>query len=229
MQLGRNVEVITIGDGDLWALNKPAGTLSHPNKPGEEKKSLIEAPYDYEKQAYITDEGPYYLLHRLDGPTSGLILITPNKKTADKVKELLKQRKVKKGYNAIVLGVPPMKSGLWRDKLTKQHIADGRAVRGAVGGGAPAETQMYFLKRFSTPVESSLLELQPLTGRTHQLRIQCSQRKIPIVGDATYGDFTVNKEVKAKNLLLHAKSILIESLNFYAEAPLPRYFGKWGK
>jgi len=228
MQLGEGVEVITISDAGLWALNKPAGTLSHPNKPGEESYSLINAPYDMKEEAYMTDEGPYFLLHRLDGPTSGVILVTPYERVASQVKEMLKTRKVKKIYNAIVAGVPSPEKALWRDKLTKRRHNEG-GVRGVVGGGAPAESQMYVLKKFEKPLPSALLELQPLTGRTHQLRIQCAQRRTPIIGDATYGDFALNRELKAKHLMLHARAVMIEEFGFYAEAELPKHFLKWGK
>jgi 23S rRNA-/tRNA-specific pseudouridylate synthase len=230
MQLAEGVEVLFISEQGLWALNKPSGVLSHPNKPGEEKNSLIVAPYDMKEEAYMTDEGPYYLLHRLDGPTSGVIMVTPYAAVARDVKELIRARKVKKVYNAIVAGCPRKPKELWTDKLQKTFDRAGGGVRGrAIGGGAPAETQMALLKSFHSPIESSLLELRPLTGRTHQLRIQSAKRKMPIIGDATYGDFRLNRELRAKTLLLHARSFEIPSMNFYAEAALPKEFIKWGK
>jgi tRNA pseudouridine65 synthase len=232
MQLGEGVDVILIGKEGLWALNKPAGTLSHPNKPGEENKSLIVAPYDPKEEAFMTDEGPFFLLHRLDGPTSGVILVTPFAKVAHDVKELMRARKVKKTYFAIVKGypLPTRQKCLWQDKLAKTHLDDGSGVRGKViGGGALAETQMQLVRKFFAPIGSSLLELRPLTGRTHQLRIQCAQRHMPIVGDATYGDFALNRQLKVKNLYLHAAKIEIPALKFEAECELPKYFNKWGR
>jgi 23S rRNA-/tRNA-specific pseudouridylate synthase len=115
MQLGPGVDVIAIGDEGLWALYKPAGVMSHPNKPGEEAQSLIVAPYDPKEEAFMTDEGPYYLLHRLDGPTSGLILVTPFAHLAGKVRELFRTRKIKKTYYAIVANfpLPGREKGLW--------------------------------------------------------------------------------------------------------------------
>lgn len=222
--------MITISQQGLWAFNKPSGVLSHPNKAGEEENSLIIAPYDMREEAFMTDEGPYYLLHRLDGPTSGVILATPYAALARDVKELIRARKVKKTYNAIVAGRPRKPKELWTDKLQKTFDRTSGGVRGkAIGGGAPAETQMTVLKNFHAPVESALLELRPLTGRTHQLRIQCAKRGLPIIGDATYGDFKLNRELKARTLLLHALSFEIPALNFYAEAELPREFTRWGK
>ncbi len=229
MQLGEGVEVLTISQEGLWAFSKPAGVLSHPNKAGEEARSLIIAPYDFKTEAYQTDEGPFFLLHRLDGPTSGVILGTPNASLAEKVKELLRSQRVKKTYVAIVANLPQKKQELWRDKLTKHRDIEGRGVRGAIGGGAPAETQMHVLRTFQTPIPSALLELRPLTGRTHQLRIQCAQRKLPIVGDATYGNFALNRQLKAKRLLLHAARVEIPSMNFEIECEEDAIFRRWGK
>jgi 23S rRNA-/tRNA-specific pseudouridylate synthase len=230
MQFGPGVEVIAVSDEGLWALYKPAGIMSHPNKPGEEGQSLIVAPYDPKSEAFMTDEGPYFLLHRLDGPTSGIILVTPYAQLAHKVRDLFRSRGVKKTYYAIVANFPaPNQSkGMWRDKLGKTQIREG-GVRGTIGGGAPAETHVNLIKKFHTPIGSSLLELRPITGRTHQLRIQCAHRGMPIIGDATYGDFALNRQLKTKNLYLHAAKIEIPSMNFHIESHLPRYFQRWGK
>ena len=80
----------------------------------------------------------------------------------------------------------------------------------------------------------ALMELQPVTGRTHQLRVQCAKRKLPIVGDSTYGNFKLNRELRkvtgSKRLFLHASHIRIP-LNdaeqreyFEVESPMPAEF-----
>jgi len=230
MKLHEGVEVISISPAGLWAFDKPAGVLSHPNGMGDIDQSLIEAPYDFDEEAFVTEEGLFYLLHRLDGPTSGVILGTPHAALARDIKELLRARKVKKTYLAVVAGHPKKDREMWIDKLQKTKTKDGRGVRGeAVGGGAPAETQMYLMRKFGKPTPSSLLELHPLTGRTHQLRIQCARRGMPIIGDGTYGDFQMNRALKAKRLLLHAQKIEIPALNYYAECEVPKEFTSWGK
>jgi 23S rRNA-/tRNA-specific pseudouridylate synthase len=81
-----------------------------------------------------------------------------------------------------------------------------------------------------------LIELKPLTGRTHQLRVQCAKRHLPIIGDATYGDFRRNRDfAKAtglKRLFLHSVETRLEysrggrRVAFRAEAPLPEAFGR---
>jgi 23S rRNA-/tRNA-specific pseudouridylate synthase len=230
MKLHDGVEVITISPQGLWAFYKPSGVLSHPNGLGDQDKSLIEAPYDFDEEAFVTEDGLFYLLHRLDGPTSGVILGTPFAALAREVKELIRTRKVKKTYLAIVANVPEKPKALWRDKLSKQKVNSGRGVRGeVVGGGAPAETQMFLLEKYNRPIPSSLLELHPLTGRTHQLRIQCARRGLPIIGDGTYGNFQLNRKLKAKNLLLHAQRMEIPTLGFMAECEPPKDFRHWNK
>lgn len=230
MKLHDGVEVISISTEGLWAFDKPSGVLSHPNGLGDQDKSLIEAPYDFDEEAFVTEEGLFYLLHRLDGPTSGVILGTPHAALAREVKELMRARKVKKTYMAIVAGHPKKDREMWIDKLQKAKTKDGRGVRAeVVGGGAPAETQMYLLRKFGKPLASSLLRLHPLTGRTHQLRIQCARRGMPIIGDGTYGDFQMNRDLKAKTLLLHAQKIEIPAINYMAECEVPKEFNKWGK
>lgn len=72
----------------------------------------------------------------------------------------------------------------------------------------------------------ALLELRPGTGRTHQLRIQCANRGLPIVGDRTYGDFTKNRNSKVESLFLHAESIeLAQGAGiFKSHVAEPEYF-----
>ena len=82
----------------------------------------------------------------------------------------------------------------------------------------------------------SLLRLNPLTGRTHQLRVQCAKRKFPIIGDTTYGNFSLNREIQKatgyQRLFLHAYSIRIEwewkqrQHFFRAESSIPNEFNE---
>jgi len=72
----------------------------------------------------------------------------------------------------------------------------------------------------------ALLELRPTTGRTHQLRIQCANRGVPIVGDRTYGEFKKNRELKDQSLRLHSESIecLFFGSSFKAYVFIPEHF-----
>ena len=95
-----------------------------------------------------------------------------------------------------------------RDRI--EVIKEGGKARGKAGAGIWAEARMRVREKFQgRPGPMALLELQPKTGRTHQLRIQCANRGLPIVGDRTYGDFQRNRERKGERLFLHAESIAL--------------------
>jgi 23S rRNA-/tRNA-specific pseudouridylate synthase len=100
---------------------------------------------------------------------------------------------------------------------------------------APGGEGLTAITKFSTVetkggegVELTLLKLEPVTGRTHQLRVQCAWHRHPIVGDGTYGDFAFNrafaKSTGEKRLFLHAAAVRLPGLDFAAESPLPEEF-----
>ena len=194
---------------DVFMVYKPCDVLSHPNKPGFFKQSLMQAPYDFSKQAYQTPDGLFYLLNRLDSPTSGLVVLCKNNVLAKKIQKLFKERKVKKIYQAIVHGRFTGKNVCWCDKLqvkkSDQHL---RTYRTSDNTGILAKTIVNLIQIFTFHGETfSLIQLEPLTGRTHQLRVQCAQHHFPILGDKTYGDFKCNRRLQADRLFLHAGSI----------------------
>ena len=200
-------------DDTLWVLDKPPGVLSHPNPPEEESKSaLVRAPYDFEREAYwITGEDgrrrQLHLVHRLDQETSGLILCTTSSQAAAALKEALYRREMQKEYRALVLGTPRPPEGIWRDALVKAS-GKGQARVSVMPGGRPnAETRYRTLKLFPR-AGAAFLQLEPETGRTHQLRVQASSRRLPIAGDERYGDFAANKRlvelIGLRRMFLHA-------------------------
>jgi 23S rRNA pseudouridine955/2504/2580 synthase len=200
-------------DETLWVLDKPPGVLSHPNPPEEESKSaLVRAPYDFEREAYwITGEDgrrrQLHLVHRLDQDTSGLILCTMSSEAAAVLKEALYRHEMKKEYRALVLGIPHPPEGIWRDALVKASGKGQARVTVAPGGRPNAETRYRTLKLFPK-AGAALLQLDPETGRTHQLRVQTASRKLPIAGDERYGDFAANQRlvelIGLRRMFLHA-------------------------
>lgn len=212
--LGKGVEVVAKDGNGLYALNKPGGVLSHPNRKGEEEKALLTLPYNAKSRCY---EGGYYLLNRLDSATTGLILVTTEQEIAEAVVREFEKQKVEKIYHALVFGKPGRAREKWEDVLRVQK--KGGQLRGQSKGGKgglPATTLMRQLKTTPGIPPLSLLELQPLTGRTHQLRVQCSQRRLPIVGDQTYGQFQWNRQFARKtgikDLHLHSAEIRLSYL-----------------
>lgn len=229
--LGPGVSVAKQADG-LYALDKPAGIRSHPNRPGADGKSLLTAPYDLDGEFYQWDDAAgkaqrLYLLNRLDAPTSGLILLADNEAEAKRIKDLFAAHKVEKTYYAIVKGNYAGRRETWRDRLSTS--ARGGAVRTVVGRGDPAVTHVRGLGVLTRTSTLTLLELRPETGRTHQLRVQCAHRNMPIVGDATYGDFRFNRQIATelgeKRLMLHAGRMCIPGKNsFSVEIASPEVF-----
>ena len=206
----------------VLAVYKPCDVRSHPNDNKICRQALLEASYDFKKEAYKIGEKYIYLLNRLDSPTSGLMLLSTDLKTTQQVRALFKAHRVQKIYHAIVKGYFPEKPLVWRDCLDIQHKGAYIRTCRTKDRGMWAKTKVRLLKIIHLKNETlSLIELQPLTGRTHQLRVQCAARGFPILGDKTYGDFGWNKRLKAERLYLHAGKVSFNlgGIIFEAECP----------
>lgn len=235
--LGSGVRLLRAHAAGLAALEKPAGVLSHPNKAVDQPRALLTAPYDDEAQCF-TWNGPdgkacrVWLLHRLDSATSGLVLVATEARVAAAVRDAFEHRRVHKRYLAVVLGHLRERQTQWRDVIEVRR--DGANVRASTRAGAPAETAVRCVRLIPGPPALTVLELEPLTGRTHQLRVQCARRHLPILGDQTYGDFKRNRELARRfgteRLFLHARHIDLDfthdgaRIRFDAESPLPEEF-----
>ncbi|HNC23924.1 MAG TPA: RNA pseudouridine synthase [Opitutaceae bacterium] len=239
LPLGRGVTLLTHDANGLAAFDKPAGVLSHPNAGGDEPRSLLTVRYHLDGEYYEWTPAPgaapqrLWLLNRLDSATSGVILVAAEAELAQTVRAHFKRRQVHKTYHALVFGGPRQASEHWKDVIaTTRQGAQVRSVAGV--GRVPAECRMTLVRRGTGAVRVSLLKLEPQTGRSHQLRVQCAKRHLPIVGDQTYGDFPANrafaKEHRTKRLFLHSLSTRFEyefrgrKFSFAAEAPLPEEF-----
>lgn len=238
LPLGPDVQPLTHDANGLAAFNKPAGVLSHPNTAEDVARALLTTRYDADGECFVWADATgaeqrLWLLNRLDGATSGVILCAASAELARVIKEHFARKQVRKVYNAVVFGKPSERSQVWRDLLAVQR--QGGVVRtSAVHGHIPANTQMQFLRMHEGRFATSLIRLEPHTGRSHQLRVQCAKRRLPIVGDQTYGDFRMNREfAKAtgqKRLFLHSLETSFNyvfagrSQEFKAAAPLPREF-----
>ncbi len=239
LPLGRGVTLLTHDANGLAAFDKPAGVLSHPNASGDEPRSLLTARYHLDGEYYEWTPAPgaapqrLWLLNRLDSATSGVILVAAEAELAQTIRAHFKRRQVHKTYQALVFGGPRQPSEHWKDVIaTTRQGAQVRSVAGV--GRVPAECRMTLIRRGTSAVRVSLLKLEPQTGRSHQLRVQCAKRHLPIVGDQTYGDFPANrafaKEHRTKRLFLHSLGTRFEyefhgrKFSFAAEAPLPAEF-----
>ncbi len=212
LPLGFGVTLIGHAQG-YWALNKPAGLRAHPNTEAPDPKALLNAPYDAHKEAYVLGNNQFFfLLHRLDSPTSGVMLGCFSAEKAQQGRLWLEQQALKKIYLGWVFGHPQKAQGVWNFSLNKQHKGD--HVHVSVGGPLWAQTAFKVLEsRRYQGLTMTLLQLEPLTGRTHQLRVHCAQNDCPIVGDKTYGHPKHNRSyAKASGLdrlMLHAWGVTL--------------------
>ncbi|HKY04930.1 MAG TPA: RluA family pseudouridine synthase [Blastocatellia bacterium] len=159
------------------------------------------------------------LVHRLDRATSGLMVVAKTQRALSVLSRHFHRRMVKKGYLAVVTGAVPESEGAIDAPLGRNP--DLRPQWGVMEMGKPSETRYRRLERRGEPsgAEATLLELEPVTGRTNQLRIHCAHAGFPILGDDLYGG------EPAARLCLHASRLSLnhpatgERLEFFS--PLP--------
>lgn len=243
--LAPGVEILKLSKG-LLALAKPSGLRSQPKGTGIDNQCLIQRPYNPDKECFTVTghraplrddtrlsekslpevKSDLYLLHRLDSPTSGVVVCACEAGLAAEVRESFAEHRVRKVYYAWVKGVFKGSGQIWRDRLTTEKR--GGQIRSRIGAGLPAVCRVTTEKVISGTPPLTLLRLEPETGRPHQLRVQCAHRRLPIVGDATYGDFALNRistrQWGCKRLCLHASDIEIPLSEgaFSAHCPFPQ-------
>ena len=217
---------IVYEDENVLIVDKPKGVLVYGDKTGV-RETLGNAVLDY---LYLKGEYdpniPGFVpspAHRLDRNTSGLVVYGKTDAALKELAELFKERtQIHKTYLALVLG-DIEKDGkvdlpLWKD------TQKGRVyVKSLQNGGKTALTLYHPVKRFGA---YTLVELDLVTGRTHQIRVHMAAIKHPLVGDEKYGDFASCREVKAKTDLesqfLHAHTLSFGQV----KAPLENLAGK---
>jgi 23S rRNA-/tRNA-specific pseudouridylate synthase len=234
---GPGVTRVALDANGLAGLDKPESVLSHPNTERDEGRSLLQAHYNHDEECFewtgVVGLRRLWLINRLDSATSGLILAATDGALAREVRRQFQLRQVRKTYQALVFGKPRQPAETWKDILSVKK--QGGVIRTAASGGnIPAECGMSLVRAGSGTVWVSLLRLEPRTGRSHQLRVQCAKRGLPIIGDRTYGNFAANKAfAKAsgqKRMFLHSLSMAFEykfgggTHAFSAAAPLPPEF-----
>jgi tRNA pseudouridine65 synthase len=239
LPLGRDVALLVHDKNGLAAFAKPAGILSHPNTRADEPRSLLTSRYVLDGEYYEWNDSAggvqrLWLLNRLDSATSGVILAAASAELAQEIRAQFKRKRVQKFYHALVFGTPRASSELWRDLLAVEKHA-GRIRTDASAGNVPAESLMSLVRKRGVGEGSlALIQLEPRTGRSHQLRVQCAKRHLPIVGDQTYGNFARNREFAKrtgeKRLFLHSLETRFDyewkgrNFTFAAKAPPPPEF-----
>ncbi|MFN7313485.1 MAG: RluA family pseudouridine synthase [Bacteroidota bacterium] len=177
------VEVI-FEDNHLIAVYKQAGQTVQP-EPGkpisleDEVKAYIKTKYQKPGAVFLG------VIHRLDMPVSGIVLFAKTSKALVRMNEAFKKRTVKKIYHAECEGIPKIENGLLEHYLLRdEHKNITRFFNKPI---EKAEKAMLAYQVLAIKGKQSLLEIELLTGRKHQIRAQLSAIKCPILGDAKYG------------------------------------------
>ncbi|MEX1295555.1 MAG: RluA family pseudouridine synthase [Candidatus Limnocylindrales bacterium] len=211
-------------DDDVIVIDKPAGLVTHPS-PGHERGTLVNALLAMEAGqgglATVAGVERPGIVHRLDRDTSGLIVVARNDAAQVSLQAQLKSRRVRKTYQALVGGVVNAQVG----RVEKPIGRDPRhRMRQAVTAeGKPATTGYRVRERFG---EWTLLELDLVTGRTHQIRVHLASIGHAVAGDPVYATGAVRRGPdRLDRLFLHAWKLEFLSPGsgrlVRCEAPLP--------
>jgi len=218
---------ILFEDEYLVAINKPSGLLVH-------RTSIAAGETVFALQLLRDQIGQHVSpVHRLDRPTSGVLLFSKREEILPLLKEQFADRSIKKTYLAIVRGIPAVKSELIDYPLKSER--SGRMQEAKTSYQVIAEVEIPFNTTGRYPTSRySLLELKPETGRTHQIRRHLAHLRNYILGDKKHGDNKQNqffeKQFELKNLLLHSRKLgfshPISKKSIDLVAPLPFHFQK---
>jgi 23S rRNA pseudouridine955/2504/2580 synthase len=208
-------------DDSAFVLNKPPGLAT---QGGTKTSNHLDRLLDG-----LAEEGQRpKLVHRLDKDTSGSLLVARTARAAAFFSKSFSGRTAKKVYWALVVGVPSGDEGLIDAPLAKQPSTGGEKMHIDEEHGQPAKTRWRIIDRAGN--RAAWLELQPLTGRTHQLRAHMAAIGHPIVGDGKYGgaESFLTGGISRK-LHLHARRLRIDALGggkLDVTAELPEHFAQ---
>ncbi|MCI0751101.1 MAG: RluA family pseudouridine synthase [Flammeovirgaceae bacterium] len=213
-----NIDIL-LEDNHLLIINKPSGELVQGDSTGD--KPLAETCKDYIKSKF-NKPGAVFLgvIHRLDRPVSGVVAFARTSKSLDRMNALFRDKKTKKTYWAVVKNKPAHETGTlvhWlkkdenRNKTTAYSKERVDALKSELSFKVLGHSSGYWL-----------LEVNPVTGRPHQIRVQLASMGCPIVGDVKYGYEHPNEDA---SICLHAKSLEfvhpVKKESIRVEAPLP--------
>jgi 23S rRNA pseudouridine1911/1915/1917 synthase len=219
MQVSLTEDRILYTDNHLIAVQKLAGEIVQGDKTGDEP--LSDAVANYIKVKYNKPGDAFVgVIHRIDRPVSGLVLFARTSKGLSRMNELFREREVKKSYRALVEGHVQNDTGVLEHYLSKNETQNrSRASLKPAEGLLKCVLEFTVIKRTD---RYTLVEVNPLTGRHHQIRVQLAAIGHPIKGDVKYGARRGNRD---RSICLHAYSLKfthpISGSEIKIEAELP--------
>lgn len=184
---------ILFEDNHSIAVVKPAGVPVQGDKTGD--PSLMDMVKGYLKEKYQKPGDVFLgLVHRLDRPVGGIVLFAKTSKGATRLSEQFRLRTVEKTYLACVEGTPSPKDGEVKHWLSKNKRTNLATYHNSKIPGSKYAELSY--KTLETRGDLSLVEVHPITGRSHQIRVAMKSLKTPIVGDRKYGaQMNIGREI----------------------------------
>ncbi len=212
-------QAVIYEDEHLLVINKPFGMPVHAGS--NYKYGLIERL----RQARSDTDDYLELVHRLDRETSGCLIVARRPKVLRDLNVMLKEKDMQKTYQALVCGQWTYGEILIDQPLKRDIIRSGERMVEVRDDGKKSET---LFKPLIVNKKASLIEVSPLTGRTHQIRVHAAWRGHPLVGDRKYGDESCNRRFRdlgVKRLCLHAAALSflhpVTGIQLTVESSLP--------
>ena len=211
---------VILEDNHLLAVAKPAGLLVQGDRTGD--VTLLALAKAYLKQKYAKPGNVFLaLVHRLDRPVSGVVLLARTSKAASRLSRQFRELAVGKRYLAVVEGIPPSGS---RELVA--HLAGGGDARGVTRAQREPFPDSREARLVYTVTERAanraLLSVEPMTGRRHQIRAQLALIGCPVLGDVKYGAASPSTD---RSIALHASRLEVThpigSESVVLEASLP--------
>jgi 23S rRNA pseudouridine1911/1915/1917 synthase len=213
---------IVFEDDDILVINKPGGMVVHP-APGHPRDTLVNAVLHHAPSISIQGSNRPGIIHRLDKDTSGVMVVAKSNRAQMSLAEQWQERSVVKRYTSLVAGVveedsATIDAAIGRNTVNRQQMTTTRSGREAI-------THFTVMERFE---DTTLLDVQIETGRTHQIRVHLAFIGFPVIGDALYGNKVsarIAERLGVERQFLHASSLGIrvpstdENRTFVA--PLP--------
>ena len=218
---------IIFEDNHLLVINKDAGVLVQGDKTGDTPLSDLAKAYVKEK---YQKPGEVFMgvIHRIDRPVSGLVLMARTSKALERMNEQFKNRAIEKKYLAVVRNRPAANAGNlvhWLIKNPETNVT--KAYEKEVPNSMRSELNYKLIGELDG---FYLLEVNPITGRPHQIRVQLASMNCPIVGDNKYGYPRGNKD---KSICLHAHQVKFmhpvkkEEMQLFAALPQDNFWQKF--